>query len=65
MATIYVIITDEEDGDIGINIDAAESVPEDPRDWSPAEVLGSHLHDYIVCLNQGVHAEQSRKHRHH
>ncbi|HET8700199.1 MAG TPA: hypothetical protein VFL97_00830 [Nitrococcus sp.] len=65
MATIYVVIKDEADNGIGIDIDAEESVPQDPQEWSPAQILGSHLHDYIICLQQGMSAEQARKLRHH
>lgn len=65
MATIYVTIKDDADDGIGIDIDAAESVPQDPKDWSPAQVLSSHLHDYIVCLQKGMGAEQARKLRRH
>lgn len=65
MATIYVTIKDEAENGIGIDIDAEESVPQDPQDWSPAQILSSHLHDYIVCLQHGISAEQARKLQRH
>lgn len=61
MATIYVTITDQPGNDIDISIDTHESVPQDPQEWSPAQILGKHLHDYIVCLQKGTSAEEVRK----
>lgn len=61
MATVYVTITDEPGNDVEISIDTQERVPPDPQEWSPAQILGKHLHDYIVCLQQGMSAEQARR----
>lgn len=65
MATIYLTIKDEEDQTIAIEIDANESVPQNPQEWSPAQVLSSHLYEYLVCLQGGVSSEVSRRHKHH